>query len=70
MALYRDKLINTEDSIYVSIYGTNTGISNYLKKPETLIGKDTCTPMSTEALSTISKTWKQLKCPLADEEYV
>ena len=25
--------------------------------------KDTCTPMFTEALFAITKTWKQLKCP-------
>ena len=37
----------------------------YLK--ETIIQKDKCTPMSTAALFTISKTWKQLKCPLTGE---
>ena len=30
---------------------------------ETIIQKDICTPMFTAALLTISKTWKQLKCP-------
>ena len=33
----------------------------------TLIQKDTCTPMSTAALFTIAKTWKQPKCPSTDE---
>ena len=34
---------------------------------KTLIQKYTCTPMFTAALFTITKTWKQLKCPLTDE---
>ena len=29
--------------------------------------RDTCTPMFTEALFTIARTWKQPRCPLADE---
>ena len=33
---------------------------------KTLIQKDTCTPMFTEALFTIAKAWKQRKCPLTD----
>ena len=37
----------------------------YLEK--TLIQKDTCTPMFITALFTITKTWKQRKCPLTDE---
>ena len=32
-----------------------------------LIQIDTCTPMFIAALFTIAKTWKQPKCPLADE---
>ena len=32
-----------------------------------IIQKDTCTPMLIAALITISKTWKQPKCPLTDE---
>ena len=39
----------------------------YLKKTKTLIQKDTCTPMFIAALFTISKTWKQPKCPSTDE---
>ena len=34
---------------------------------ETRIERDTCTPVFTAALFTIARTWKQLKCPLADE---
>ena len=32
-----------------------------------LIQKDTCTPVFIEALFTITKTWKQPKCPLTEE---
>ena len=34
---------------------------------KTLIWKDTCTPIFTAALVTITKTWKQPQCPLTDE---
>ena len=34
---------------------------------KTTIQKDICTPMFTAALFTITKTRKQLKCPLMDE---
>ena len=34
---------------------------------KTIIQKDNCTPMSTAALFTIAKTWKQPKCPSTDE---
>ena len=37
----------------------------YPKK--TIIQKDTCTPMFIAALFTIARSWKQPKCPLADE---
>ena len=37
----------------------------YLEK--TLIQKDKCIPMYIAALFTIAKTWKQRKCPSADE---
>ena len=40
-------------------------LSIYLE--ETIIWKDICTPIFTEALFTIAKTWKQPKCPMADE---
>ena len=34
---------------------------------ETRIERDTCTPMFIALLFTIARTWKQLRCPLADE---
>ena len=34
---------------------------------ETRIERDTCTLMFIAALSTIARTWKQPRCPLADE---
>ena len=34
---------------------------------ETIIWKDTCTPMFVTALFTIAKTWKQPKCPSTEE---
>ena len=37
------------------------------KTTETLIQKDTCTPMFIAALFTIAKIWKQPKCPSTDE---
>ena len=33
---------------------------------KTIIQKDTCSPMFTAALFTITKTWKQPKCPWTD----
>ena len=40
----------------------------YLKEPKTLISKNISTPMFTAALFTITKIWKQPKCPSADEQ--
>ena len=37
------------------------------EKTKTLIRQDTCTPIFIAALFTISKTWKQPKCPSTDE---
>ena len=34
---------------------------------ETKIERDTCTPVFIAALFTIARTWKQLRCPLADK---
>ena len=34
---------------------------------ETKIERDTCTPVFITALFTIARTWKQPRCPLADE---
>ena len=35
---------------------------------ETRIERDTCTPVFIAALFTIAGTWKQPRCPLADEQ--
>ena len=35
---------------------------------ETKIGKDACTPLFIAALFTIAQTWKQPRCPSADEQ--
>ena len=34
---------------------------------KTIIQKDTCTTVFTEALFTIARSWKQAKCPLTDK---
>ena len=34
---------------------------------ETRIERDTCTPVFTAALFIIARTWKQPRCPMADE---
>ena len=34
---------------------------------ETRMERDTCTPMFIAALFTIARTWKQPRCPMADE---
>ena len=39
----------------------------YLKKMNTLIGKDTCTPMFIAVLFAIARIWKQPKYPSSDE---
>ena len=45
--------------------GTSVLFSIYEGK--TIILKDRCTPVSTAALFTMAKTWKQPKCPSTDE---
>ena len=40
-------------------------MGTYLEK--NMIWKDTCTPVFTAALFTIARTWKQPRCPSADE---
>ena len=42
-------------------------LGTYLKEPKTLIQKNTSTPMFIAALFTITKIWKQPKCPPLDE---
>ena len=39
----------------------------YSHTEETIIEKDTCTPMFIAALFTTDRTWKQPRCPLTDE---
>ena len=39
----------------------------YPRDTSVLFRMGTCTPMFTEALSTIAKVWKEPKCPLMDE---
>ena len=38
-----------------------------IQTKETRIERDTCTPMFIEALFIIARTWKQPRCPSADE---
>ena len=38
-----------------------------IQTEETRIERDMCTPMFIAALFTIARTWKQPRCPLADE---
>ena len=38
-----------------------------MKKYKTVIQKDICIPMFTSALFTITKIWKQPKCPLVED---
>ena len=39
----------------------------YPEKMKTLIQKDSCTPVFTEALFTIARAWRQPKCPFTEE---
>ena len=39
----------------------------YPKNPKTLIQKNVCTPMFTTVQFTMSKSWKQPKCPSVNE---
>jgi len=49
--------------MYLRVYAQLLGIY----PEETKIEKDTCTPMFIEALYTITRIWKQPRCPLTDE---
>ena len=46
-------------NLAIPLLGTHT--------EEIRIERDTCTPMFLTALFTIARTWKQPRCPLADE---
>ena len=50
-------------TMYLRVYAQLLGIY----PEETKIEKDTCTPMFIEALYTITRIWKQPRCPLTDE---
>ena len=39
-----------------------------LHTEETRNERDTCTPLFIAALFTVARTWKQPRCPLADEQ--
>jgi hypothetical protein len=39
----------------------------YPKECKTGYNRDTCSPVLIEALFTIAKLWKQLRCPITDE---
>ena len=62
-----------EDSVeihYKTAKGTAVWPSNLTAgqtTEETRIERDTCTPVFITALLTIARTWKQLRCPSADE---
>ena len=46
---------------------SNSAAGSYPKNPETPIQKNLCTPMFIAAQFTIAKSWKQPKCPSANE---
>ena len=55
-------------SSYSSVSTDSHPISDHPINPkETRIERDTCTPRFNTALFTIARTWKQPKCPSADE---
>ena len=55
-------------NIQIQIPITNNSTPPYIsQKKDPLIQKDTYTSMFIEALFTITKTWKQPKCPSTDE---
>ena len=51
--------VSKEDKKTIPLLGIHT--------EETRIERDTCTPMFITALFIIARTWKQPRCPLADE---
>ena len=61
-------------SLYSVLPGCRSTGFEYLSNPTTghipeasRIKKDTCSPMFIATLFTIARTWKQPRCPLADE---
>ena len=57
------ELTKNRTTVWSSIF-TTWSISEEMK---TLVWKDKFTPVFTGALFTVTKTWKQPKCPSADE---
>ena len=57
--------INCFCSLYYFVGYTKRKIKS--RTQECNVQKDTCTPMFTEALFTIGRTWKQPKCPSTEE---
>ena len=55
-----------ESSAYQFIH-MHTFTYTYIHTEETRRERDTCTPMFIAALFTIARTWKQYRCPSADE---
>ena len=58
---------------YLSSYSSvstdsHTTSDHPINPEETRIERDTCTPMFTAALFTRARTWRQPRCPLADEQ--
>ena len=58
--------ISKKTNVELSYYPTIPLVGIYLEK--TIIWKEMCTPVFTAALFIITKTWKQPKCPLTDEQ--
>ena len=56
--------LKTENRTAVQPSNPTAGLIHQKKKR---IERDTCTPMFITALFTISRTWKQPRCPSADE---
>ena len=53
--------------IYSLVYCIGVFLSGLLPSKETRIERDTCTPMFITVLFIIARTWKQPRCPSADE---
>ena len=51
----------------LSIFAILTGIRWYLKDTDVVKRRAICTPMFIAALSTIAKSWKELRCPSTDD---
>ena len=52
---------------FTLLVGMQTRTATMENSVETRIESDTCTPMFITALFTIGRTWKQPRCPAADE---